>query len=110
MKDDIMFKPLCLALALILSPAPLALAQEGGTPAADTPAVETPAPAPSTTLRAGDIAPDGTKVKCRSVKVIGTRFPKRECKSEAAWKKFDEYTNANAKRATDRLQRNGNAE
>jgi hypothetical protein len=44
------------------------------------------------------------------VKVIGTRFPKRECKSEAAWKKFDEYTNANAKRATDRLQRNGNAE
>ncbi len=102
-----MMKPAVAALALLLSSTAPVFAQDGTTPSAvETPAVETPAAAPPKALRAGDIAPDGTKVKCRKVEVIGTRFPKRECKSEGAWKQFDAMMKTNAKDAADRLQRN----
>jgi len=109
-----MLKPALFSVALIALMSAPALAQDGTptppeTPAAETPAVETPAPTPPKTLRAGDVAPDGTKVVCRKVKVIGTRFPKRECKSQAAWKQFDAYTESNAKAAADRMQRNANS-
>ena len=42
---------------------------------------------------------------CRSVKVTGTRFAKRECKTADAWEKFDAITNQNAREATDKIQR-----
>ena len=57
------------------------------------------------TLKAGDIAPDGTAVSCRDLEVIGSRFPDRTCKSEAAWKQFDEMMATNAKEQTDKFQR-----
>jgi hypothetical protein len=39
------------------------------------------------------------------MKVTGTRFAKRECKTVAAWVEYDTYTNQNAKEATDKFQR-----
>jgi hypothetical protein len=97
-----MMKSALLALALISLPAPFALAEEA------TPTVQTPAPAPeSGALREGDMSTDGTKIVCRKYKVTGTRFKRKDCKSEAAWKDWDAYTKANAKESTDKLQRNG---
>jgi hypothetical protein len=58
-------------------------------------------------IKAGDIAPDGTAVSCRTIDVIGTRFGERSCKSEAAWKQFDAQMAANAKEHTDKYQRVG---
>jgi hypothetical protein len=63
--------------------------------------------AASATLREGDIAPDGTPVKCRKVDVIGSRFTERTCKSLAAWEAFDKMTAENARHETDKLQRVG---
>lgn len=59
------------------------------------------------TLKAGDTAPDGTVVACRNIEAIGTRFSERTCKSEAAWKQFDEMMATNAKEQTDKFQRVG---
>ena len=44
-------------------------------------------------------------VLCRSMKVTGTRFAKRECKTVAAWKEYDAYTEKNARESTDKFQR-----
>lgn len=49
--------------------------------------------------------PDGEPVICRKMPVTGTRFPIKECKTEAAWAEYDEYTNSNAKESTDKFQR-----
>ncbi len=56
-------------------------------------------------LHEGDIAPDGSVVSCRATAVIGTRFKHKDCKSELAWKEFDEITEANARESTDKFQR-----
>lgn len=53
----------------------------------------------------GQIAPDGSIVKCRSMKVTGSRFPVKDCKSEKAWEEFDKLMAENAKNSTDKLQR-----
>ena len=39
------------------------------------------------------------------MKVTGTRFAKRECKTVAAWKEYDAYTEQNARESTDKIQR-----
>lgn len=44
-------------------------------------------------------------VVCRTMKVTGSRFAKRECKTPEVWAQYDAYTNQNAKESTDRLQR-----
>ncbi|WP_430402958.1 hypothetical protein [Hyphomonas sp.] len=44
-------------------------------------------------------------IVCRSMKVTGTRFAKRECKTVSAWVEYDKYTNQNAKESTDNFQR-----
>lgn len=54
-----------------------------------------------------EVASTDVDVICRSIKVTGSRFAKRECKTADAWKQFDAYTNQNAKDATDRIQRLG---
>ena len=56
--------------------------------------------AESTQTAAADV-----EVVCRSMKVTGTRFAKRECKTPEAWVQYDSYTNQNAKEATDKYQR-----
>lgn len=53
----------------------------------------------------GQMAPDGSVIKCRSVKVTGSRFPLKDCKSELAWKEFDKMMAENAKNETDKFQR-----
>lgn len=53
----------------------------------------------------GQMAPDGTIVKCRSMQVTGSRFPVKDCKSEKAWDEFDKLMAENAKSATDKFQR-----
>ncbi|MEH6410244.1 MAG: hypothetical protein V7741_06945 [Hyphomonas sp.] len=45
------------------------------------------------------------EIACRSMKVTGTRFAKRECKTVSAWVEYDKYTNRNAKESTDNFQR-----
>lgn len=77
--------------------ASLALLAACATPAASTGA--------AATLRAGEIAPDGSVVSCRNVAVTGSRFPIRECKSEQAWAEFDAVMAENAKNETDKFQR-----
>ncbi len=62
------------------------------------------APAPAA-LVAGQMAPDGTIVVCRSMALTGTRFPAKECKSEKAWEEIDAIFAANAKAETDKFQR-----
>ncbi|HRX75162.1 MAG TPA: hypothetical protein P5341_13725 [Hyphomonas sp.] len=49
--------------------------------------------------------PDGEPVICREVKVTGTRFPQKTCKTAEAWEQFDAYTNGSAKEQTDKFQR-----
>ncbi len=78
-------------------------------PPAPVEAVTSPAAAPPVApgkIREGQTSPDGTKVVCRREAVMGTRLPKRICKSKAAWKEYDTTTKAAAKEATDKLQRN----
>lgn len=53
----------------------------------------------------GQMAPDGSVVKCRSMQVTGSRFPTKDCKSELAWKEFDKMMAENAKSSTDGFQR-----
>lgn len=48
---------------------------------------------------------EGADVVCRTMKVTGSRFAKRECKTPEVWAQYDAYTNQNAKESTDRLQR-----
>ncbi|MEH6693488.1 MAG: hypothetical protein V7675_00520 [Hyphomonas sp.] len=48
---------------------------------------------------------DGADVVCRTMKVTGSRFAKRECKTPEVWAQYDAYTNQNAKESTDRMQR-----
>ena len=52
-----------------------------------------------------DAAAADADIVCRSMKVTGTRFAKRECKTVTAWNEYDTYTNQNAKEATEKFQR-----
>ena len=66
--------------------------------------------APATTASTTESEPVKTATAdadlvCRSMKVTGTRFTKRECKTPEAWVQYDTYTNQNAKEATDKVQR-----
>lgn len=60
------------------------------------------APAPAQTANVG---PNGEPLICRSMKVTGTRFAEKTCKSAEAWAAYDKYTNENAKESTDKIQR-----
>lgn len=53
----------------------------------------------------GKMAPDGTPVSCRSMQVTGSRFPAKDCRSQAAWEQFDQAMAENARSQTDRFQR-----
>ena len=39
------------------------------------------------------------------MKVTGTRFAEKTCKTAEAWAAYDKYTNENAKESTDKIQR-----
>ena len=52
-----------------------------------------------------EVASTDVDLVCRAIKVTGSRFAKRECKTPGAWKKYDAYTNQNAREATDKVQR-----
>jgi hypothetical protein len=78
--------------AVALAPAPAVAAAEEAAPASEP--AETP-----------ELAAAGSEIVCRSMKVTGTRFAKRECKTVTAWNEYDSYTNQNAKEATDKFQR-----
>jgi hypothetical protein len=54
---------------------------------------------------AANVGPDGEPLVCRSMQVIGTRFPQKECKTAEAWEQYDAYTKDNAKESTDKFQR-----
>ena len=54
---------------------------------------------------AANTGADGEPLVCRSMKVTGTRFAEKECKTAEAWKQYDDYTNQNAKESTDKFQR-----
>jgi hypothetical protein len=62
-------------------------------------------PAATTQTAAANVGPNGEPLVCRSMKVTGTRFAQRECKTVDAWKEYDAYTNQNAKESTDKFQR-----
>lgn len=51
------------------------------------------------------VGPDGEPLVCRNIKVTGTRFPEKTCKTAEAWEQYDAYTNGNAKELTDKFQR-----
>ncbi|MFH1518604.1 MAG: hypothetical protein ABIH17_12085 [Pseudomonadota bacterium] len=78
--------------AAALAPAPAVAVAEEAAPASE----------PAETA---ELAAAGSEIVCRSMKVTGTRFAKRECKTAAAWVEYDKYTNQNAKEATDKIQR-----
>jgi hypothetical protein len=51
------------------------------------------------------------KPVCRSIRVTGSNFPKRECHTRAEWKSIHERDEANASRALDnRGSRNAHGE
>jgi len=54
----------------------------------------------------GRVSPDGSVITCRSIKVTGTRFPIKQCKSEKVWDWWDAYTEGNTQDALDNIQRN----
>lgn len=72
------------------------------TPVADGP-VESGAKL--TAAMEGQMAEDGTPIKCRAMQVTGSRFQAKECKSEKAWTEFDKMMAENAKSSTDGFQR-----
>ena len=92
--------PLLLVIVAACQSAPAST--EAAAPAAA--AVEEAAPA-SASADTAELAAAGSEIVCRSMKVTGTRFAKRECKTAAAWVEYDKYTNQNAKEATDNFQR-----
>lgn len=71
-------------------------------PEAVAPAVAAAAPEAT---ESAQVAASEDDVYCRSIKVTGTRFARRECKTVAAWNAYDTYTEQNAREATDKLQR-----
>ena len=94
--------PLLLVLVAACQSAPASTEAAALAPAPAVAAVEETAPAPAGTT---ELAAAGSEIVCRSMKVTGTRFAKRECKTAAAWVEYDKYTNQNAKEATDKIQR-----
>ncbi|MCA8890283.1 hypothetical protein [Hyphomonas jannaschiana] len=62
-------------------------------------------PAAGTQTAAANVGPNGEPLVCRSMKVTGTRFPQKECKTAEAWEQYDAYTSGNAKESTDGYQR-----
>tara|TARA_R110000803_G_scaffold29237_5_gene66940 strand:- start:1337 stop:1705 length:369 start_codon:yes stop_codon:yes gene_type:complete len=106
------FAPLFVALVAACQSAPAST--EAATLAAPAPTVaeaevvETEvADAVTGSAEGVEVASADADVFCRSVKVTGTRFAKRECKTAEAWRQFDAYTNQNAREATDKIQRVG---
>tara|TARA_R110000787_G_scaffold203479_1_gene313967 strand:- start:375 stop:743 length:369 start_codon:yes stop_codon:yes gene_type:complete len=104
--------PLLVALVAACQSAPAST--EAATLTVATPIVAAPAVAETETADTEPASTEGVEVAstdfdviCRSVKVTGSRFAKRECKTPDAWKQFDAYTNQNAREATDKIQRVG---
>jgi hypothetical protein len=94
--------PLFIVLVAACQSAPASTDAAAVAPAPAAAAVEEAAPASTETT---EVASTENEVVCRSMKVTGTRFAKRECKTVAAWVEYDTYTNQNAKEATDKFQR-----
>jgi len=101
------FAPLLVALVAACQTAPAPT--EAATLTVAAPAVvETEAAyAEPASTEGVEVASTDVEVICRSIKVTGSRFAKRECKTPDAWKQFDAYTNQNAREATDKIQRVG---
>lgn len=106
------FAPLFVALVAACQSAPAQT--EAATLTVAAPIVAAPAVAETDSADAEPVSTEGVEVAstdvgviCRSIKVTGSRFNKRECKTADAWKKFDAYTNQNAREATDKIQRVG---
>ena len=104
--------PLLVALVAACQTAPATT--EAATLTVAAPIVAAPAVAETDAADAEPVSTEGVEVAstdvdviCRSIKVTGSRFAKRECKTADAWKKFDAYTNQNAREATDKIQRVG---
>jgi hypothetical protein len=102
--------PLLVALLAACQSAPAST--EAATLTVGAPIVAAPAVAETEAADAEPVSTEGVEVAstdvdviCRSVKVTGSRFAKRECKTADAWKQFDAYTNQNAREATDKIQR-----
>jgi len=96
--------PLFLVLVAACQSAPASTDTAALAPAPAVATVEEAAPAATETI---EVASAENEVVCRSMKVTGTRFAKRECKTADAWAEYDAYTNQNAKEATDNYQRLG---
>jgi len=96
--------PLLLVIVAACQSAPASTEAAALAPAPAVAAVEEAAPASAPTETA-ELAAAGSEIVCRSMKVTGTRFAKRECKTAAAWVEYDKYTNQNAREATDKIQR-----
>lgn len=62
-------------------------------------------PAAGTEVAAAAVGPDGEPLVCRKLKVTGTRFPQKDCRTAEAWEQYDAYTNSNARESTDNFQR-----
>jgi hypothetical protein len=71
-------------------------------PQASVPAVASVTPEDGERIQVAGV---DEEIVCRSMKVTGTRFAKRECKTVSAWVEYDKYTNQNAKESTDNFQR-----
>ncbi|KJS39894.1 MAG: hypothetical protein VR74_00210 [Hyphomonas sp. BRH_c22] len=87
---------------LIASVSTLMIAGCQAAPQAAVPAVASVAPQDGERIQVAGV---DEEIVCRSMKVTGTRFAKRECKTVSAWVEYDKYTNQNAKESTDNFQR-----
>ena len=66
------------------------------------------APAAATTeVASAETADTRSKVVCRNVEVIGSRFPKKECKTKDAWDKFDTMMADEGRQGVDKMQKLG---
>tara|TARA_R110000782_G_scaffold227000_1_gene313795 strand:- start:419 stop:772 length:354 start_codon:yes stop_codon:yes gene_type:complete len=101
------FAPLFVALVAACQSAPAST--EAATLAAPAPAAVESEVAEASPESAENVKVASTDVEliCRSMKVTGTRFAKRECKTADAWTQYDAYTNQNARESTDKIQRVG---
>lgn len=58
-------------------------------------------------VMSADPTDPGAKVVCRNMEIIGTRFPKKECKTKDAWDKYDTLMAEEGRAGADKIQRVG---
>ncbi|MEZ5947511.1 MAG: hypothetical protein R3C13_05575 [Hyphomonas sp.] len=50
-----------------------------------------------------ETADNGEQLVCRSIKVTGTRFPEKDCRTVQAWDQFDDEAESNADDIAEKL-------